>query len=76
MDESSIHARAFELVTSFPFACCSLGECWSGPEASDTFSTDGPSEKCVGHRFKVCNILSHEACTGREMVNFVYSILM
>ncbi|XP_078379184.1 uncharacterized protein LOC144662280 isoform X2 [Oculina patagonica] len=58
------------------FGIQNYGECWSGPEAGGTFSSDGPSkpEECAGRGFKTCDILSHEICTGKEKTNFVYSV--
>ena len=52
-----------------------LGECWSGPEAADTYNRAGKSKKCVTKGVNVpCNLNDNVECVGKQNTNFVYYI--
>ena len=50
------------------------GECWSGPEAGETYNRAGSSDQCVTKGYKECDPNDKEECVGDKNVNFVYEI--
>ena len=54
---------------------CLIGECWSGPDAAETYDKDGPSEKCFTKgSMQKCNVSDNVECVGDLNTNFVYGI--
>ena len=51
-----------------------VGECWSGPEAGETYNRAGSSDKCVTKGFKKCDPNDKQECVGDKKINFVYGI--
>ena len=51
-----------------------LGECWSGPEASDTYNRNGTGTACITSGYKNCVLENNMECIGKEDTNFVYGI--
>ncbi|XP_022796155.1 uncharacterized protein LOC111334626 [Stylophora pistillata] len=51
-----------------------FGECWSGPEAGETYNRAGSSDKCVTKGFKKCDPSNKQECVGDKNINFVYGI--
>ncbi|XP_048588340.1 uncharacterized protein LOC5512415 isoform X2 [Nematostella vectensis] len=59
----------------FFFGVQDYGECWSGPEAGDTYDTYGASANCVDTTRGACVDASNTTCCGKENANYVYEII-
>ena len=51
-----------------------LGECWSGPEAGETYNKAGAGTECVTAGYKKCSLENDMECIGGKNTNFVYGI--
>ncbi|XP_032240147.2 uncharacterized protein LOC5514576 [Nematostella vectensis] len=49
-------------------------ECWSGPDARDTYDRNGESSQCVSKNYKPCKP-DDKHCVGKQYTNFVYRIV-
>ena len=48
------------------------GECWSGPEAGETYNRNGAGTACVTSGYKNCTLENNMECIGGKETNFVY----
>ena len=59
------------------FGLQNYGECWSGPDAENTYSRDGRSDKCLmilKNPIPPCNMKDPRECMGEPNVNFMYRL--
>ncbi|XP_029197973.2 uncharacterized protein LOC114963020 isoform X2 [Acropora millepora] len=67
-------AKAAKAKRYTHFAIQFYVECWSGPEASLTFTRAGNTNQCVTMDFKECNPADKRECAGKLNTNFVYEM--
>ena len=56
-----------------------IGECWSGPDAGETYDKLGPAaeKRCVTSGYRPCPKdpkATDKECVGQNNVNYVYAI--
>lgn len=51
-----------------------VGECWSGPEAGETYQRNGISPKCITKEGQPCTPDKSDVCAGEQETNYVYGI--
>ena len=49
------------------------GECWSGPEAGDTYDQHGKTDTCIKQGYKPCQP-GNLNCIGKQQTNYVYRV--
>ncbi|XP_031574004.1 uncharacterized protein LOC116307825 isoform X2 [Actinia tenebrosa] len=52
------------------------GECWSGPDAGETYKRNGVSSKCITKEGQPCTPDKPDVCAGEAETNYVYGIDM
>ena len=70
----SLLSHSLVLFLILSIIVVALGECWSGPEAAETYARAGNTTQCVTMDYKECNPADRRECAGVKNVNFVYGI--
>ena len=55
-------------------ASFSTGECWSGPQAQETYNRAGAKNTCITNNFEKCDVSDSKICVGEKETNFVYEV--
>ena len=52
------------------------GECWSGPNAGETYKRNGKSSNCTDKNAKTCSTSDQDLneCSGQHETNYVYGL--